>query len=80
MAQLSVEKGSLKPKHVSNSPLRHILTQAIGEALDETQTKKEELKAGDIFLLCTDGLSDTLSDDEIRKIIRDEGVDRGMNG
>jgi serine/threonine protein phosphatase PrpC len=75
MAQLSVEMGYLKPKHVSKSRLRHILTQAIGETLDEIQTKKEEIKAGDIFLLCTDGLYDILSDDEIRKIMHDEGAD-----
>lgn len=78
MAQLSVEMGYIKPKHVSKNPLRHILTQAIGEELDEIQTKKEEIKAGDIFLLCTDGLYGILSDDEIREIIQDEGANPGV--
>ncbi len=74
---LSLEMGYLKPKHASEHLLRHILTQALGEGVDEIQTRKEEVKAGDIFLLCTDGLYGILSDDEIREILWSEVADHG---
>jgi serine/threonine protein phosphatase PrpC len=77
MAQLSVEMGYLKLQDASRHPLRHMLTQALGEEVDEIQKRKEEVEAGDIFLLCTDGLYGYLSNDEIRKILRSEVVDHG---
>jgi serine/threonine protein phosphatase PrpC len=76
LAQLSVEMGYLKLQHLSRHPLRHMLTQALGEGVDEIQTRKEEVEAGDIFLLCTDGLYGILSNDEIREILLGESADR----
>jgi serine/threonine protein phosphatase PrpC len=75
MAQLSVEMGYLKLQDASKHPLRHMLTQALGEGVDEIQTRKEKVEAGDIFLLCTDGLYGYLSNDEIGKILLSEVVD-----
>lgn len=49
----------------------HILTQAVGES--ETlvpELKQVKLKTGDILLLCSDGLTDMLSDKEIESIIQ----------
>lgn len=49
----------------------HILTQAVGES--ETvvpELRQVRLKAGDILLLCSDGLTDMLSDKEIESIVR----------
>jgi PPM family protein phosphatase len=49
----------------------HVLTQAVGES--ETvvpELKQIELEAGDILLLCTDGLTDMLLEKEIEWIIR----------
>jgi serine/threonine protein phosphatase PrpC len=80
MAQLSVEMGYLKVQDASSHPLRHMLTQALGEGVDEIQTRKEEVEVGDIFLLCTDGLYGYLSNDEIRKILRSEVADHGDCG
>jgi serine/threonine protein phosphatase PrpC len=76
LAQLSVEMGYLKLQQVSRHPLRHMLTQALGEGVDEVQTRKEEVEAGDIFLLCSDGLYGILSDDEIRETLLGESTDR----
>jgi serine/threonine protein phosphatase PrpC len=69
--------GYLNLQDASKHPLRHMLTQALGEGVDEIQTRKEEVEAGDVFLLCTDGLYGYLSNDEIEKILRSEVVDRG---
>jgi serine/threonine protein phosphatase PrpC len=69
MAQLSVEMGYLRLQKGENHPLQHLLTQAVGEGVDEIQTRIEKVKAGDIFLLCTDGLYGILSEDEIKKTL-----------
>jgi protein phosphatase len=69
MAQLSVEMGYLRPEDVSNSPLRHFLVQSVGAGLDEVQTRIEKTKSGDVFMLCSDGLHNMVSDDEIQNII-----------
>jgi protein phosphatase len=48
-----------------------ILTQAIGVSKELTlETNRLRLQQGDILLLCSDGLTDMLSDDEIHEIIR----------
>lgn len=54
----------------------HILTQAVGES--ETivpELKQVKLKAGDILLLCSDGLTDMLSSKEIELIIHQHRAD-----
>ncbi len=49
----------------------HILTQAVGESETLTpEVKQVKLKVGDILLLCSDGLTDMLSDKEIEFIIQ----------
>ena len=71
MAQLSVEMGYLGQKEATKHPLRHMLTEAIGQGLDEIQTRTEKVKEGDIFLLCSDGLHHMVSDDEIKNLLSD---------
>lgn len=49
---------------------RHILTRALGVDSDlEIDRWKIEPKAGDIYLLCSDGLTNELSDPEITQIL-----------
>jgi len=51
--------------------LWHILTQALGTRdCPVPDGKVLELKLGDIVLLCSDGLTDMLDDDDIQRIIR----------
>jgi PPM family protein phosphatase len=75
MAQLSVEMGYLKLQDGARHPLRHLLTQAVGEGMDEIQTRMEEVEAGDTFLLCTDGLYGVVADRDIREILTLSGVE-----
>jgi serine/threonine protein phosphatase PrpC len=50
--------------------MRHALTQAVGpRACPVPDIKSVELLSGDIMLLCSDGLTDMLSDDEIQDIV-----------
>ena len=72
MAQLSVEMGYLKPEEVPGHPQGHILTQALGVGgLEEVNTRIEKVEAGDIYLLCSDGLYDMVSDNRIHEILQE---------
>ncbi len=58
--------GALTPAQARMSPYRHVITRALGiheEIL--TDTAVELLQEGDIFLLCTDGLTEMVGDQEI---------------
>ncbi len=62
-----VEKGSAEAKQVG-----HILTQAIGlENMLEPEVLRLTYKPGDVFLLCSDGLSDLVADEAIAHILEE---------
>ena len=71
--QSLVEKGYITPKQAASHPYRNILLQAVGvtENLDKVVTRLEEIKAGDIYLLSSDGLHDLVSDAEIQQTLTD---------
>jgi len=54
-------------------PSKHIITRAVG-ARDNIQIDffSEKLSVGDLILLCSDGLSDMLDDNEISDILFSE--------
>jgi len=69
MAQLSVEMGYLQADEAAGHPLCHAVMQALGQGVDELQSKKVQIKSGDVFLLCSDGLYDMVSDNDIQKFL-----------
>ncbi len=67
------EKGLIREDEIRNHPLRNVLTSAIigGYAEDfKTFTLETEIRSGDTFLICSDGLWDELSEDEIEACLR----------
>ncbi len=68
-----VQSGHLKPEEAEVHPQRSIITRAIGSEIDvEVDLSIEDILPGDRFLLCTDGLSAMLSDNEIAEVLRDK--------
>ena len=63
--------GILSRADAADSRLRHVVTNAIGGNAPGVQVEvhKIHLEAGDILLLCSDGLTDELSDQEIAEIL-----------
>ena len=52
------------------APAKHYITRVIGNKPDvEADIEWDEKKAGDIYLLCSDGLSDMITDAEIGEIL-----------
>ena len=70
-----VRKGSLDESQAKAHPAKNIITRAIGAASTiEIDFFEVELSPGDIILMCTDGLTNMVEDDEILRIVR-TGVD-----
>jgi protein phosphatase len=67
--QQFVDQGVLTSAEAKVWPGRNVLTRAIGvfEA-PETDRQDGELESGDMFVLCSDGLTTHVADDEILKI------------
>ena len=71
LVQELVERGELAPEAARRHPLRSRITRAIGvgEGL-EVEVVQDRVIAGDLFLLCSDGLTGELEDAEIEAVMR----------
>ena len=66
-----VRAGKLKREQARNHPKKNIITRAIGEPGDpEIDFFDVALNRGDIALLCSDGLSNMVEDEQIFRIVR----------
>lgn len=72
------EQGALTASQATHSPQRHVITRAIGaEPSVDPSIAPVAIAAGDILLLCTDGLTNMVTDDQIASCLRDlEAPDR----
>ncbi len=69
-----VQSGGLDRIAARTHPDKNIITRAIGAAdFVDIDFFTEEVKEGDIVLMCSDGLSNMIEDHELRSIICDEG-------
>ncbi|HEY5415648.1 MAG TPA: protein phosphatase 2C domain-containing protein, partial [Gemmatimonadaceae bacterium] len=66
VAQGLADEGVLKPEQVKSSPLKHVLASAIGASAAVPEVSRVNIaKRGTVILVCTDGLTKHVSDDEI---------------
>ena len=72
MATALVREGHLTEREAVNHRLSHVLTRALCcEGRCEVEITKASVAAGDLFLLCSDGLSNMLSAEEILALLLD---------
>lgn len=70
--QEQVKRGGMTKEEAEYSPYKNIITRSLGnQPTVEVDVFQEELEPGDVFLLCSDGLSGEVSDDEMRKALTD---------
>jgi PPM family protein phosphatase len=63
--------GQLSPEAAEHHPQRSIITRALGPEPDvEVDTYTVTGRDGDLFLLCSDGLTSMISDEEVAAILR----------
>ncbi len=68
-----VAAGILTPQQAKHHPYRNIISRAVGTSPDvdvELATRPRKLKDGDIAILCSDGLTEHLSDQDILQIVQ----------
>jgi PPM family protein phosphatase len=64
--------GLLTPEQARKNPYRHVITRALGIDPElEVDSRTIEVRPDDAFLLCTDGLTEMVDDETIRRILED---------
>ena len=69
-----VKLGLLTHEEAQRHPMRNIVTRALGNQPEVTvDLLDEQIQPGDVYTLCSDGLSGMLGDDEIRDLLDEHG-------
>ena len=71
LVQALLDQGAITPEQALTHPQGNVITRAIGAPDDDGELDKAigPAKAGDIFLLCSDGLTKVLDDATIAKLL-----------
>ena len=67
MAQDLLDSGVLSPEQAARSPYANVLSSSLGGASWVPEVSRSDLKLGDMLLLCTDGLTKHVPDEQIRR-------------
>src|SRR5687768_16757480 len=72
-----VQAGMLTEAEAEKHPLRNVITRALGGALQVTPDASEiEIRSGDVYLLCSDGLTGMVPEEEILRLVtQNESLD-----
>jgi PPM family protein phosphatase len=71
-----MKSGKLSREEAESHPQRSVITRALGTDPDvDVDTFTIAAQAGDVFLLCSDGLTDMLSEDEILGLVEQNSSD-----
>jgi protein phosphatase len=70
MAQAMVDAGAMSPIQAAQSQLNHMLYSALGASRAEPYSVTTDCRWDDLMLLCTDGITKHVSDEEIRDALR----------
>ena len=71
-----IENGAISPEQARSHPLRNVVTRALGGRADlVVDIQSRRMAQGDMLLLCSDGLTTMVADDEIARILKDAGGD-----
>jgi len=65
------QQGKITEAEARHHPMRNQIDQSLGDALNPfcPDAGAEEVRPGDVFLLCSDGISDGLWDHEIERVL-----------
>ena len=71
-----LKAGAISPDEAKHSRFKNIITRSVGfEQEVQVDLMGVELEAGDILLLCCDGLSNLVDDDEILEAVEESSLE-----
>lgn len=74
-----VDGGLLDPSEAEHHPMAHVLSRALGvQETVQVDIVEDTLEPGDVFLLCSDGLTGPVNDERIREIIESNDSDAAV--
>ncbi|WP_280383015.1 PP2C family protein-serine/threonine phosphatase [Nocardia wallacei] len=77
--QSLVDEGRITPEQAHTHPQRSLIMRALtGNEIEPTLTMREA-RAGDRYLLCSDGLSDVVSDETLANTLREGNTDEAAD-
>lgn len=72
-----VRQGILTPEQAETHPMRNVITRAVGtEACISVDVAREERRAGDTWLICSDGLYGMMAESAIVDILRENAPEK----
>ncbi|PEQ13064.1 serine/threonine protein phosphatase [Novosphingobium sp. PC22D] len=75
-----LDRGAISEEEAETHPMRHMLGRAVGvRETVEVDIVADRTRAGDIFLLCSDGLHGQVSDSEIEAVMKSEPLDKSVD-
>jgi len=78
--QEMVDRGLIRPEEASGHPMGHILSRAVGVRGEiEVDRAQGEVRPGDVFLLCSDGLHGYLDAREISRLLGRGSPERALD-
>lgn len=81
LVQEMVRCGEIRPEEARNHPDKNIITRALGaESKVEVDFFDKRLEPGSIILMCSDGLSNMVEDEQLERIILDRQADLKTRG
>lgn len=74
VVQSMVDEGRISPEEAVSHPQRSLLKRALGQGADGTpDLHLRDARRGDRYLLCSDGLSTVVPNEEIRRVLSEPG-------
>lgn len=74
MVQELLRRGLITPEEARTSVNRNLVTRALGvDPVVEVDVREQTFEDGDTYLLCSDGLNDVLTDEEIAAMLAQHG-------
>ncbi len=76
LLQEQLDLGLITPEQAEKSSNKNLVTRALGvDPQVELEINVHAVQVDDIYLLCSDGLTDMLADAEIRRVLAETGFD-----
>lgn len=72
LLQEQIDAGLISPEQAVYSANKNLVTRAVGVEMSvQLEVHRHEVQGGDVYLLCSDGLSDMVNDESMANLLRD---------